>query len=167
MGAVIGFVILLLLNIFGFALPAMLAAWLFTLALPIAFNQALWLSLGMIILVAYLIQNIVDIPGESSFGLREMGVSVAVAFFLLVISALFGWLLWLFIKANLTVFEAVLLAAISLGAGIFFLVRAGTVGLPKWMTLDIEQDIDESEDDYIVTPPKRRSRRPRRGTGRR
>lgn len=167
MGALISFIILLLLNIFGFALPALLAAWLFTLALPIAFNQALWLSLGMIIMVSYLIQNIVDIPGESSFGPREMAVSVAVAFILLAIAAFFGWLLLFFIPVNLTMFEAVLLAAISLGAGFFFLVRSGTVALPKWTMFDIDRDIDESEPDYVVTPPKRRPRQPKRRTDRR
>ncbi len=167
MGTLIGFIILLLLNIFGFALPALLAAWLFNLALPIAFNQALWLSLGMIIMVGYLIQNIVDIPGESSFGLRDMALTAAVALILLAIAAFFGWLLLLLIPVDLTMFEAVLLAAISLGAGFFFLVRAGTVALPKWMMLDIDRDIDESEPDYVVTPPKRRSSRPRRRTDRR
>jgi hypothetical protein len=166
MGTLISFIILLLLNIFGFALPALLAAWLFTLALPIAFNQALWLSLAMIIMVSYLIQNIVDIPGQSSYGFREMGLAAVIALFLLAIAAFFGWLLLLLIPVDLTMFEAVLLAAISLGAGFFFLVRAGTVALPKWTMLDVDQEIYESEPDYVVTPPKRRSRRPKRRTDR-
>ena len=167
MGAIIGLIILFVINIAGFALPALLAAWLFTLALPIAFNQALWLSLGIIIVVAYLIQNIVDIPGQSSFSVREMALSVVVAFIFLAISAICGWLLLLIIKVDLSLFQAILLAAISIAAGFFFLVRSGTVGFPKWTMLDVDRDIAEDETDYVITPPKQRSKRPKRSGGRR
>ncbi|MEW5959349.1 MAG: hypothetical protein AB1801_16585 [Chloroflexota bacterium] len=160
MGVLIGLIILFVGNLVAFAAPALGAAWLFTLVFPIAFNQALWLSLGTIITVEYLIQNITDIPGQSGYGPWEIIIAVVVAYVLLALSGLFGWLLTL-LPVDLTLFEAIILFAISLAGGFFFLTRSGTVGFPKWMTLseELEQADEELEDDYIAPPPRRRSRR--------
>jgi hypothetical protein len=103
-----------------------------------------------------------DIPGVKGIDLIQMFISVAVAFLFLALSGLFGWLLLRMIAVDLTLFEATLLFAISLTTGSFFMVRAGTGGLPVWMTLsDIEDEIPE--EDYVLSPPKRpRKRRNRR-----
>lgn len=166
METLLGFIILLLTNIVGFALSALLAAWLFTLALPIAFHQALWLSLAMIIAVAYMIQTITDIPGRTEFGFIAIILSAVVAFILLALSGLLAWLLLLALNVDLTIFEATMLFSISLAAGLFFLARSGTGGLPKWMSLsNIDWEDEDFEDDYVVTPPPvKRSKRRRRSS---
>ena len=71
-----------------------------------------------------------DIPGVKGIDLIQMVVSVVVAFIFLALSGLFGWLLLQIIAVDLTIFEATLMFAISLAAGLFFMVRAGTGGLP-------------------------------------
>ena len=163
MSVMIGLIILLIGNIAGFTVPALLAAWLFTLALPMAFNQALWLSLGMIIAVSYIIQSITDVPGKVGYGLLEIIVSVMIAVVIMALAGLFGWLLLLFVPVDLTSFEATLLFTISLVAQLYFLARAGTVGLPRWMTLpEIDLDEEDFEDEYVIPPPKKRSPRKKR-----
>ena len=167
MDVILAFITLFLLNIFGFALPSVLAAWLLALVFPVAFSQALWLSLGTIIFMTFVIQNLADIPGQFNFGLLQIIFSVVVAYVMLFVSGLFGYGLS-FLPLDLTLFEFLLLATISLNAGVFFLFRSGSGGLPKWMTIpmiDIEEEF-EDDDDYIIQPPTkpkgRKSRRRRR-----
>ncbi len=156
MSLLFGFTLILFLNITGFALPALLAAWLFTLALPIAFNQALWLSLGMIVALNYIIQTITDMPGQLDFNWMQIVIAIVTAFILLALSGLLGWLLLLILSIDLTAFEATLLFAISLAVGLFFMTRSGSVGFSRWMTLS---DIDLDEDDYITPTPQKRPKR--------
>jgi hypothetical protein len=160
---------MLLFNLFSFALPALVAAWLFSLILPIAFNQALWLSLGALIIMEYTIQTITDIPGQAQYGLIQMILSVVLTYLLLALSAFFGWALLQVFSVDLTIFESTLLFSISLAAGFFFLARSGTVGFPSWLTLStLDLEDEDFEEDYITPPPppkpaqsKRKSRRRR------
>lgn len=158
MGAIIGLIVLLFSNILGVALPALLAAWLFTLVLPVSSSQIVWLSLGMLLVTRYTIQNITDMPGLQGTDLIGMFIAVGVAYIVLALSGLGGWLLVRFSLVDLTLFEAIILFSVSLTAGFFFIGRAGTGGLPVWMTLAHEDESFEEE------PPKRSSRRRRRTT---
>ena len=159
----IGYLLLLLGNIAGFVLPALVVAWIFTLVLPIPFDQAMWLSFGTILAVSHIIQNLTDVPGKIGYGLLEMTISVAASIVLLALAGLLGWLLLVILPVDLTSFEATLLFTISLVAQLYFLARAGTVGLPRWMTLpEIDLDEEDFEDEYVIPPPKKRSPRKKR-----
>ncbi len=165
MGAIIVFLLLLLGNIASFALPSLLSAWLLTLVLPVPFNQALWLSLGMIIVVQYMVQNITDIPGQTGSLILEILLSIIVTFILIAFSALFGWLLLLVVNIDLSIFEAMLLFSTSLVAGFFFLLRSGSVGLPRWVVFpdDIDEIVEDFGEDYVVMPPRKEGRRRKPG----
>jgi hypothetical protein len=90
----------------------------------------------------------------------ELFLAVVVTYLLLALSGLFGWLLLQVLNIDLTIFEAILLFAISLVAGLFFLARAGTVGLPRWMALpEFYEDDEDIDDDYVIYPPKKPSSR--------
>ena len=159
---------MLLFNLFSFALPALVAAWLFSLILPIAFNQALWLSLGALIITEYTIQTITDIPGQAQYGLMQVILSVALTYLLLALSAFFGWALLQVFRVDLTIFESIVLFSVSLAAGFFFLARSGTVGFPSWMTLSgIELEDEDFEEDYITPPPPKPARSKRKSSRRR
>lgn len=167
MEVAIGLLLLLLGNIAGFVLPALLAAWLLTLVLPIPFDQAMWLSFGTILAVSYIVQNVTDVPGKIGYGLLEMIVSVAVSMVFLAVAALLGWLLLLILPLNLSSFEATLLFTISLVAQLYLLARAGTVGLPRWMTIpDIDLDDEDIENEYVIPPPRKRPGRKKRSSNR-
>lgn len=159
MRVVFSFISLLVSNILGFALPALLAGWLFTLAGPVPFDQAVWLSLGVLVGIRYTIQSITNIPGKEGLNFIQMVISVVIAFVFLGLSGLFGWLLLKMIALELSFFEVTLLFAVSMVAGSFFLAKSITGGLPLWMTLpDLEdEDFDEDydEEDYVVASPKR------------
>jgi hypothetical protein len=162
MVALIGFIILLLVQGAGVVLSAWLIAWLFTLVLPVPLNQIMWLSLGLFLAIRYIIQMITDIPGVKEFNFIEIVLSGLLTFFLLAFSGLFGWLLVRMTAVDLTLFEATLLFTVSLTAGLFFIARSGTGGLPVWMTL--ADPLDEyTEDEYVISPPKRPRRRNRAG----
>lgn len=152
---------LLLMNLLGFTLPALLAAWLFTLVLPLPFDQMVWLSLAALLINRYTIHTLADMPGVKDTHLISLIVSVVSAFIFLALSGLLGWLLFLIAGNHLTLFEAVLLFAITLSLGFYFTIRSGTGGLPIWMTLP-ELDEEDFEDDYIVAPPKKRTQRRRK-----
>jgi hypothetical protein len=165
MGAFIGFILIFLFQILSFAAPALLAAWLFNLVLSIPFDQALWLSLGAIVALFYILQNMTDIPGQiEGPSLTLAIVTVATTLILLIFSGFLGWLLLVVLAVDLTAFEATLLFAISLIAGFFFLARSGTGGLPKWLWLS-EADLEDNyvESDIVVSPPKKRTRRNKSG----
>lgn len=151
--------------IIGYALPTLLAGWVLTLIVPISFSQALWLSVAVLFATRYILQNITDLPGFKNADFVEVIVAIVIAFLLLAVSTLLGWLLWRFTGFGLTIFEATLLCVLSLMGGFFFSSRSGTGGLPVWMTLVNPED-EGFEEDYIVSPPKRRSR-PRSRAGRR
>lgn len=157
-------ILLLIFNILGFALPSLLAAWLMSWLLEISFSQGLWLSLGTILIVEYMIQMITDLPGQVEFGFTQRLVSVASAYIFLALSALAARLFLGLFSVELSLFEAILLFTISLVAGFFFLFRSGTMGLPRWVTLsEFDIDFEDEEDDYIITPPKKQNRRKSRG----
>lgn len=167
MAALIGYIILIIGNLISFSVPALVAAWFLPIISPLTFEQGLWLSLGTIITVQYIIQTITDLPGYSGYGPIQILFSVAGAYILLVFSGLAAWLfLWL-LPVDLTFFQTMLLFIISLGAGFFFLGRSGTGGLPNWMTLPHIDPFDEDfEDEYTVSPPPKR-RTPKKKSGRR
>jgi hypothetical protein len=152
---------LILTNILGLTVPALLAAWLFTLILPVPFNQMVWLSLGMFFIMRYTIQVMVELPGQKDTNFMAMLLSIAASFIFLALAGLLGWGLFQLVDLNLNLFETILLIAISMGGGFYFVVRSGTGGLPLWMTMpDVETE--DFDDEYVVSPPKRRRQRRRR-----
>ncbi len=162
---IIGLILTLLFHLLGFALPSLLAAWLLSWLLEFSFSQGLWLSLGVIIVVEYMVQMITDLPGQVEAGFTQRFVATLAAYFFLALSALVAWLLLWLVSVDLSLFEATLLFTISLIAGLFFLFRSGTMGLPRWMTMpDFEFEFDDEEfEDIVITPPKKPSRRRSRG----
>ncbi|MFN8456944.1 MAG: hypothetical protein U0401_20145 [Anaerolineae bacterium] len=152
---------LLLMNLLGFTLPALLAAWLFTLVLPLPFDQMVWLSLAVLLINRYTLHTLTDMPGLKDTHLISLIVSVGAAFIFLALSGLMGWLLFLIVGNSLTLFETILLFAVTFSIGFYFTVRSGTGGLPIWMTMP-ELDEEDFEEDYIVAPPKKRGQRRRR-----
>jgi hypothetical protein len=153
MGILLGLLILFLSNIIGVGLFALLSAWLLTLAWPIPLDQALWLSLGMIVVIRYGFLDFTATPGvPQDATVFEIIVSDIIFVILLTLSAALGWLLLKITPINLTIFQAILLFAISLTTGVFFLLRAGAGRLPWAMQLS---DDDEIEEEYIPPPPKK------------
>jgi hypothetical protein len=165
MDVLISFLVLLLLNILTLVLPALLAAWLFTLVLAVPFDQMVWLSIGVLLVIRYIILSIADAPGQREIDMVGAIITPVVSLVLLALSGLCGWILLNLLSLDLTMFQAVLLFAISLTAGAYFTARSGTGGLPGWMTTfsDINDEIEE--DDFIIPakrPRKRKNRTSRR-----
>jgi hypothetical protein len=158
MDIIIGFIILLFSNLITIALPSLVAAWFFTLVLPVSFSQMVWLSLSMFLVVRYVILVLTDIPGAKEMDFVTGLASLVISVVLLALSGLCGWLLLHFIALDLTLFETILLFAVSLTAGFFFTARSGTGGLPLWMT-DHIADLDDEIEKEVVIP---RSKRPRK-----
>lgn len=161
MDALISLIRLLLLNILTLVLPALVAAWLFTLVLPVPFDQMVWLTMGMLLVNRYVILNIADTPGESETDAVGAIVAPIISLILLAVSGLFGWLLLRIFSLDLTIFQSILLFAVSLTAGFYFTARSGTGGLPMWMR--VLPDIDEpiADDDFIIPARKPRKRKGR------
>lgn len=155
------FFVLLLLGILGLALPALLAAWLFTLVLPVPFDQMVWVSLGMLVFMRYAFLNLVDTPGAKEIDIAGAIVAPFISFILLAVSGLGGWLLLQAISLDLTLVQAIILFAISLTAGVYFSIRSGTGGLPLWMTALPEINDEFEGDDMIVAPSPPRKRKNR------
>lgn len=159
MDILIGLIILVLVNILVMVLPALMAGWLFTLVLPVSFGQVVWLAVGVLLVVRYIILTIADIPGENETGLLGAAIGAVVSLLLLALSGLLGWLLLRIFSLDLSMFEAVSLFAISLTAGTYFTFRWGTGGMPLWMTA-----LEPVEDDDLVIPAKKpRKRKSRTG----
>lgn len=157
------FIVLLLLGILGLVLPALLAAWLFTLVLPVPFDQMAWVSLGMLIFIRHFILNLTDIPGVKEMDIVGAIVAPFFSFILLALSGLGGWLLLKAISLDLTLTQAITLFAVSLTAGAYFSVRSGTGGMPLWMTTLPEISDEFDSDDMVIapSPPRKRKNRAR------
>jgi hypothetical protein len=157
------FFVLLLLGIVGLVLPALLAAWLFTLVLPVPFDQMVWVSLGMLVLIRYVFLNLVDTPGAKEIDIAGAIVAPFISIILLAVSGLFSWLLLKMISLDLSMVQAIILFAISLTAGVYFSVRSGTGGLPLWMTTLSEINDEFDSDDMVIapSPPRKRKNRAR------
>jgi|GEM_PF-6860861 len=155
------FIVLLLLGILGLVLPALLAAWLFTLVLPVPFDQMVWASLGMLVVIRYVILNLADTPGAKETDIAGAIIAPLISFILLAVSGLGGWLLLQVISLDLTLVQAIILFAISLTAGAYFSVRSGTGGLPLWMTSLPEIDEEFENDDRVIAPRPPRKRKNR------
>jgi hypothetical protein len=159
------FIVLLLLGILGLVLPALLAAWLFTLVLPVPFDQMVWVSLGMLVVMRYVILNLADTPGVKETDFAGAIIAPFISFILLAVSGLCSWLLLQAISLDLTLAQAIILFAISLTAGAYFSVRSGTGGLPHWMTA-LPEISDEFESDNMIIAPRPPGKRKNRTKGR-
>lgn len=76
---------------------------------------------------------------------------------MLALTGLAGWLLLLILPVDLTVFEAILLFAISLTSGLFFHIQ-----VRQRRFTEVDNTVRyrlKDEDDYVITPPKRRAKR--------
>jgi hypothetical protein len=152
--------IFLLANIIGISLFALLSGWLLTKVLFIPLDQALWLTLGVLVLTRYALQTFMAMPVIRDVTVLEVIVSDVFAAIILSLSAVLGWLLLNIVTLDLTIFQTTLLFAITLTSGMFFLLRIGTGGVPGWMTMPgWEEEEDEEEDEYIPPPPPKTSRR--------
>ncbi len=159
MDVLLSLLVLFLSNIIGVGLVALLMAWLLTLALPIPLDQALWLILGMILIIRYGFQGFTTMPSirqDTTF--IEIVLSDIIVVILLIIAAVVSWLLLKIMPIDLTIFQATLLFALSLTTGVFFMFRMGSGRFGPWMIQSDDDDDDdeyEIEEEYVPPPPKK------------
>ena len=134
----------------SFAGPAILAAWLLTLVLPYEFSQIIWLCLGIIVIVAFII-------GDTDYNLQKHTTTLIASYALVVVITLSAWLS--FSLLGLSLFEATALFTVSLLSGLLIVSRI----VDPYDNLDWLFEDDDIDDDFknevIVTPSKRRKQR--------
>lgn len=159
MRVISGLVGLLLLNLLTLVLPALVVAWLFTLVLPVPFDQMVWLIMGTLLVIRYVLLSLTDVPGETDMDIVGAITTPIFALILLAVSGLCGWLLLRIFSLDLTVFQSISLFAVSLTAGFYFTARSGTGGLPMWLRVLPNIDEPVEEDDFIIPVRKPRKRK--------
>ncbi len=151
------------INTIGVALYSLLVSWVITLILPVPLDQILWLVLGTVILLRYILQfftNQYIIVGYFGF-FWEIFFSNLLSLIIITISIVLEWLLLKIVSVNLTIFQTILLFDITLIFGLFFSLRGG---LQKSKFLDYSNDYDDEDDDeieeeekYVPPPPPKPS----------
>ncbi|MDM8520009.1 hypothetical protein QUF64_08180 [Anaerolineales bacterium HSG6] len=155
---------LLIIFIIGFSGPAFVAAWLLALLLPYKFSQILWLCLGTLITMAFVVHRSMSALDGEEYSIYKHKTVIIASYVLLMVTTLLAWLAS-FLPLDLSLFETTVLLTIGALTGLILIGQ--TVNPPDdnldWLFRhnEFEEDDieDEGGDEVIITPSTRRKRR--------
>ncbi|MDM8528818.1 hypothetical protein QUF58_11510 [Anaerolineales bacterium HSG24] len=153
MGRFIAILTLSLTFLLGYAVPALFGAWVLTLILPYSFSQVMWLTLGVIVALSFVMLDASQTITPGGFDILHIIITIIISYIFLTISALLGWLST-YLPIDVSLFELTALFAISLVTGSSILVKAL-----------ITENFDDSPDkllNHIETVSHKSKRRKRR-----
>ena len=142
--------------ILGYAMPTLFGAWVLTLILPYSFSQVMWLTLGMIVVLSFVMLNASQEMARDGYGFQHHVITILACYLFLALSALLGKL-FSYLPIDVSLFELTALFAISLTSGSAVLIKTlitAKFDISPMNILNYAELIDEDE----IIKPKRRSR---------